>query len=275
VAIKGYNVSIFVLMEKVFYINIKITISINSLALLYAIMQKNERDFLTMSLFVIGDLHLSFGTDKPMDIFSGWDNYIQKLEYNWDYLVEENDTVVIVGDISWGMTMEDARADFEFINNLKGKKIILKGNHDYWFSTKSKVDQFLKQNKFDSIKILFNNAYEYGDYAICGTRGWINEKGQQADKKVLNREAGRLEISIQAGLKTKKTPLVFLHYPPIYANDECIEILDVLHKYKIKKVYYGHIHGTACKYAINGERDGIEYMLTSCDYTQFNPVKIL
>jgi predicted phosphohydrolase len=228
-----------------------------------------------MSLFVIGDLHLSFGTNKPMDIFSGWDNYIEKLIYNWDYLVNEDDTIVIAGDVSWAMTLEEAKADFDFINKLKGKKIILKGNHDYWFSTKTKVEEFLAENGFDTIKILFNNAYEYEDHAICGTRGWINEKGQTADKKVLNREKGRLETSIKEGLKTKKEPIVFLHYPPIFGTEVCEEMLEVLHKYKIKKVYYGHIHGVSSKFAVNGVRDGIEYMLISCDYTQFNPVKIL
>lgn len=227
-----------------------------------------------MSLFAIGDLHLSFGTNKPMDIFSGWNDYLKKLEYNWDYLVKENDTVVIVGDVSWAMDLEQAQADFDYINKLKGNKIILKGNHDYWFSTKKKVDDFLEKNNFNTIKMLFNNSFEYENYCICGTRGWVNEKGQSADNKIIYREAGRLEISIKDGLKLNKQPLVFLHYPPIFNNEYCYEILEVLKKYDIKKVYYGHIHGSGHKFAPNGIRDGIEYMLVSCDYTQFNPVRI-
>ncbi|MDF2567817.1 MAG: hypothetical protein K0R90_1273 [Oscillospiraceae bacterium] len=228
-----------------------------------------------MSLYAIADLHLSLGVDKPMDVFYGWDNYVEKIKHNWNEIVSPDDTVVVAGDISWGMTMEQSFADFEFIEHLNGTKIILKGNHDYWFATKKKVEDFLEQNDFYSIKILFNNAYEYEDYCICGTRGWMNEKGEQADKKVLRREVGRLTLSLEQGIKTGKKPIVFLHYPPIYASDECYEILEVLHKYEIEKCYYGHLHGHSCEYAINGVRLGVDFKLISCDYVQFTPIKIL
>lgn len=228
-----------------------------------------------MSLYTLADLHLSLGTDKPMDIFKGWDNYVALIEKTWSYLVEPEDTVVVPGDISWAMKLSEIYEDFSFIHKLPGTKIILKGNHDLWFSTKSKVEQYLAQNGFDSIKILFNNSYEYGDYVLCGTRGWINEQGEAVDKKILRREAGRLRMSLEDGKKTGKEPIVFLHYPPIYGSNECYEILDVLIEYGVKRCFYGHLHGRSCQYAINGERNGIDFRLVSCDFLQFTPLKIL
>lgn len=225
-----------------------------------------------MSLFAIADLHLSLGVDKPMDVFPGWDGYVQKLEKNWRENVRPEDTVVVAGDISWALEISDSVKDFAFLNSLPGTKLLLKGNHDLWFSTKTKVERFFAENGFSTLKILFNNAYEYGDYAICGTRGWMNE---QTDKKVLLRECGRLRLSLEAGKKLQKEPLVFLHYPPVYGGGECYEILDVLLEYGIRKVYYGHIHGYSAGYAINGERNGIDFRLVSCDFIQFNPVKII
>lgn len=126
-----------------------------------------------MSLFALGDLHLSLGEDKPMDIFSGWNDYVQRLEENWKNLVSDDDTVVLAGDISWAMKLEHTLEDFRFIHNLPGKKLLLKGNHDYWWSTKRKMDAFLQENSLDSIQILFNNAYRVDEYAVCGTRGWF------------------------------------------------------------------------------------------------------
>jgi predicted phosphohydrolase len=228
-----------------------------------------------MSLFAIGDLHLSLGTDKPMDIFRGWENYVSLMEENWNRLVSPSDTVVVVGDISWAMTLEESREDFSYIHRLNGTKILLKGNHDYWFSTKSKVEQFLEKEGFDSIKILFNNAYEYDGFSLCGTRGWINEQGEDVDKKVLKREAGRLRMSLEAGKKLGKPPIAFLHYPPIYGTSECYEILEVLLEYQVKQCFYGHIHGRSADYAINGERMGIQFRLVSSDFVRFAPVKIL
>ena len=159
-----------------------------------------------MALFAIADLHLSLGEDKPMDVFAGWNDYTSRLENNWRKLVTDNDTVVVSGDISWAMKLEETLTDFTFIENLPGKKIFNKGNHDYWWSTKTKMDVFLKNNSLDSISILFNNSYVVDDYAICGTRGWFLENESQNDIKVLNREVGRLEMSIQSAIKTGKEP---------------------------------------------------------------------
>ncbi len=224
-----------------------------------------------MSLYVIADLHLSFGTDKPMDIFGGWEDYVQKIKKNWISKVDDCDTVVIPGDISWGMDLEEARPDFEFLDKLPGKKILLKGNHDYYFSTKNKIDKFFRENGFKSLNFLSNNSYEYGKYSICGTRGWVNEPGQAADSKILKREAGRLKLSLDSA---KGEPIVFLHYPPIFRGSETVEILNVLRQYKIKRVYYGHLHGRSCKYAVEGVVDGIYYKLISSDYLKFNLLKI-
>jgi len=225
-----------------------------------------------MSLFAIADLHLSLGVDKPMDVFPGWAGYVEKLEKNWRENVRPEDTVVVAGDISWGLDISEAKEDFAFLNRLPGTKILLKGNHDLWFSTKTKVEKFFAENGFSTLKILFNNAYEYGDRAICGTRGWMNDP---IEKKVLLRECGRLRMSLEEGKKFGKEPLVFLHYPPVFGGGECYEILDVLLEYGIKQVYYGHIHGYSSGYAINGIRNGIDFRLISCDFVQFNPVKIM
>lgn len=225
-----------------------------------------------MSLFAIADLHLSLGVDKPMDVFPGWADYVEKLEKNWRENVRPEDTVVVAGDISWGLDISEAKEDFAFLDQLPGTKILLKGNHDLWFSTKTKVEKFFAENGFSTLKILFNNAYEYGDRAICGTRGWMNDP---IEKKVLLRECGRLRMSLEEGKKFGKEPLVFLHYPPVFGGGECYEILDVLLEYGIKQVYYGHIHGYSSGYAINGIRNGIDFRLISCDFVQFNPVKIM
>lgn len=224
-----------------------------------------------MSLFAIADLHLSLGVDKPMDVFPGWENYVERLEQNWRALVRPEDTVVIAGDISWGLDIAESRADFAFLDRLPGRKLLLKGNHDLWFSTKTKVERFFAENGFSTLEILFNNAFRYGDYAICGTRGWMND---QTDKKVLLRECGRLRLSLEAAKKIGGEPIVFLHYPPIYGSGECYEILEVLHEYGIRQVYYGHIHGYSSGYAINGERIGIDFRLVSCDFLQFTPKRI-
>lgn len=228
-----------------------------------------------MSLFAIADLHLSLGEDKPMDIFFGWDDYVNRLESNWKKLVTDKDTVVIAGDISWAMKLEDTYEDFKFINDLPGKKIFLKGNHDYWWGTKSKIDSFLSQNELNSISILFNNTYTCDDFAICGTRGWFLENDTEQDLKVLNREVGRLIMSIEAAIKTGKEPIVFLHYPPYYNGTECKEIIDVLVKYDIKKCFYGHIHGRSnFRFAFDGEYKGIDFRLISCDKVGFMPVLV-
>lgn len=229
-----------------------------------------------MRVFAIGDLHLPFGVNKPMDIFGGWDNYTEKLESNWNSIVEDDDIVVIPGDLCWAMSLEQALPDFEFVSRrLKGKKIILKGNHDYWWTTLSKMNKFLEANEFTNLKILHNSAVAAGNIAICGTRGWINDDGEPQDAKVLAREAGRLEASVVEAIKTGLEPVAFIHYPPIYSTQQNYYILEVIHKYSIKRCYYGHVHGSFCfPKAFQGERDGVTYKMVSADYVKFTPVLV-
>lgn len=226
-----------------------------------------------MSLFAIADLHLSFGVEKPMDVFSGWEDYVKRIEENWLSVVKKDDLVVVAGDISWGMNLNETLLDFEFLDKLPGNKILLKGNHDYYFDTKNKMEKFFLENGFFSLKFLHNNSYEYEDYSICGTRGWVNMPFKNSDdNKILKREAIRLKLSLDSA---KKKPIVFLHYPPIFYNGCCEEILSVLHEKKVENVYYGHLHGEAIKYGVKGKIDGIKYSLISSDYLNFKLLKIL
>lgn len=230
-----------------------------------------------MSLYVIGDLHLCFcNPSKTMSIFAGWENYQERIKSNWLETVSDNDTVVLAGDISWGMTREEAQPDFKFINELTGQKIILKGNHDYWWGTVRKIEDFLSAEGFDTIKILHNNHYAYGSYGICGTRGWVNMNGETQDEKVLKREVQRLETSIRSAVSAGLEPLVFMHYPPIFATNFNYDILEILYRYNIKECYYGHVHGrSAHELAIKNTYDGINFHLISGDYIQFKPEKVL
>ena len=226
-------------------------------------------------IYAIADLHLSFGTNKPMDVFSGWSNYTERIRENWQRLVEPDDTVVIAGDISWAMKLNEINKDFEYIQSLNGKKIILKGNHDYWWTTKSKMDKYIKESGFDSISILHNNYYVVEDTAICGTRGWFYDAEKDEDMLILKREVGRLKMSIEPAVKAGYKPVVFLHYPPVYNGMECTEIMDVLREYEIEKCFYGHVHGgNAAKKAFVGEKDGIHFRLVACDYVKFTPMSI-
>lgn len=228
-----------------------------------------------MSVYAIADLHLSFGTDKPMDVFSGWQNYTERIQKNWQRLITKDDTVVIAGDISWAMDIKETYADFDFINKLNGKKIIIKGNHDYWWTTKAKMDRYISDSGFDTISILNNNYFVADGTALCGSRGWFYDAETDADMKILNREVGRLRMSIEPALKAGFDPVVFLHYPPIYNNTECDEIMNVLREYNIKKCFYGHIHGgNAAKKAFIGEKYGIQFRLVACDYIGFMPLAI-
>ena len=226
-------------------------------------------------IYTIADLHLSFGTNKPMDVFSGWSNYTERIRENWQRLVEPDDTVVIAGDISWAMKLNEINKDFEYIQSLNGKKIILKGNHDYWWTTKSKMDKYISESGFDSISILHNNYYVVEDTAICGTRGWFYDAEKDEDMLILKREVGRLKMSIEPAVKSGYKPVVFLHYPPVYNGMECTEIMDVLREYEIEKCFYGHVHGgNAAKKAFVGEKDGIHFRLVACDYVKFTPMSI-
>ena len=228
-----------------------------------------------MSLFAIADLHLSLGTDKPMDIFRGWDNYVERLESNWNKLITENDTVVISGDISWAMKLADTEMDFSFINRLNGNKILLKGNHDYWWETMSKINRYLSDKGFDTIKILFNNSYLVDNYAVCGTRGWTLDSSSDEDIRILSRELGRLKLSLDSISDKNSEPVVFLHYPPVFGNQCWEEVIDLMLEYGVKKCYYGHIHGAnLIRGAFNGDYRGISFRLVSCDAVSFMPILV-
>ena len=228
-----------------------------------------------MALYAIGDLHLCRGAPKPMDIFGGaWVGYMDKLKEGLSCITSE-DTTVLLGDLSWALGLEEAGADFEFINRILGRKIILKGNHDYWWSTASKFYKYCQINGFENMHILNNNHYEYGDIAICGTRGWFfeEERSSDHDGKVFRRELQRLETSlISAGDKMK---YVFLHYPPRYKGYECKEILDLLKKYEVRRCFYGHLHGPSHALAMEGLWDGVEFRLVAADKLNFRPFTVI
>ncbi len=227
-----------------------------------------------MALYAIGDFHLALGMDKPMDVFGEkWANHEQKLKAAFSTLTDD-DVTVLCGDLSWAMSMESAREDFLFVNSLPGKKLIIKGNHDYWWSTAAKAERFFAENGIDSIGIIHNNFFPYGDYALCGTRGWFfeEEKGGEHDKKIMRREIMRLEASLDAAGEREK--IVFLHYPPVFLNYECPEILELLKRHNVRLCCYGHIHGKACRCAFNGWKNGTEYRLVSADFVNFTPVKL-
>lgn len=223
-----------------------------------------------MSIFVIGDLHLSLGVSKPMDIFDGWQNYHARLQENWQKVVKPEDTVIVCGDVSWAMDIKDAVEDFTFIEKLNGKKILLKGNHDYWWQTAKKLNDFLLANDFKTIRFLHNNSYEVEGIIICGTRGWIFENGQPQDEKVLLREVGRLKASLDS-IKSDKEKVVFLHYPTIYQESRNPHIINTLQEYNIKRCFYGHLHGKSIGFAFQGEDGGTKYKLVSADYLNFCP----
>lgn len=226
-----------------------------------------------MSLFVIADLHLSLNGEKPMDVFRGWHNYVERLEDNWRRVVQEGDTVMIAGDISWAMKLEDAVQDFQFLHSLPGEKILLKGNHDYWWSTVSKMSAFFAEKGFTTFDFLHNNCHFYGEHALCGTRGWFFEEDQKPhNAKVLSREVGRLETSLKAA--GGKPIWCFLHYPPLYQGYQCREILEMLEKYSVEQCCYGHLHGPVIRRRIEGERGNTAFSLISADYLGFVPKKI-
>ena len=233
-----------------------------------------------MSLYVIGDLHLCYSDpDKTMAVFPGWENYQERIRKNWLDTVRPEDTIVLAGDISWGMSLQQAEPDLRFINELPGRKIILKGNHDYWWVTLRKMEGFFAEKGFDTLNILHNNHYEYEGIGICGTRGWVNGTDNNKDvqdEKVLKREVQRLETSIKSAVGAGLEPIVFMHYPPIFASNFNYDILEVLYRYNIKDCYYGHIHGkSAHELCVTNTYDGINFHLISGDYLQFIPEKIL
>ena len=233
-----------------------------------------------MSLYTIADLHLSFGSNKPMDIFGyNWEKHDEKIAKDWMKKVESNDLVVIPGDFSWAMKLEDTYLDFEYLSNLPGKKLILKGNHDYWWNTLSKMRNYLAVNKFENIDFIQNNFYEYKDKVITGVHGWIID-GNEEDNKILRREKLRLEMELESITKefgSDKEIIVFMHYPPYrtFEEKEKNPYLEIIEKYNVKKCYYGHLHG---EQSFGNVRDykllETEYKLISADYVDFKLQKI-
>lgn len=239
-----------------------------------------------MAIFVIGDLHLSFQEEKPMNIFGeNWNGHENKIKKSWENLVTDKDLVVILGDFSWSMYLKDTYNDFKFLNSLPGSKLLLKGNHDYWWTTVTSMNNFLAKNGVKNINFLYNNFYEYENTVIVGTRGWsLQDKAE--DKKMIKREALRLELSIKKALENSQTILngtckeiiALIHYPPITKSNinenQLNEFIYILKKYEIKKCYYAHLHGEAIKEAVEGEYFGIQFKLVSADGLNFNLLQL-
>lgn len=230
-----------------------------------------------MALYTIADLHLPLGIDKPMDIFGkAWENYVERLADNWQTVIKSDDMVVLPGDFSWATYLEQSTKDFEFLHKLNGKKILLKGNHDYWWTTMNKLREFTAKNGFSDIDFLQNNYFMYEDIALCGTRGWIHpawDNFSGEDRKIFDREVLRLELSLNSA-KDYKEIYVFTHYPPMSTALESNAFVEMMKKYLVTKCVYGHLHSASRRNAIEGKIDGIEYKLVSGDYLGFNPVKL-
>ena len=224
-----------------------------------------------MSIFALGDPHLSLSNNKAMDVFPGWGNYVARLEKNWRAVVKPEDVVVIPGDSSWSMTLQGAEKDLAFLDSLPGTKVLMRGNHDYWWATAKKMNDFLAEKGFSTLKVQFNNAFRFGDFTVCGTRGWFYDAETDADKKVLLREQGRLRLSIGEAKKLGGELLVFLHYPPVTLTQECDELMDVLREEGVKRCFYGHLHGPARPFAVEGRYADIEFSLVSADHLGFCP----
>lgn len=231
-----------------------------------------------MSLFVLADTHLSLAVNKPMDVFGErWKMHTDRIKYYFEHTVKDDDTVVLPGDISWGMTIEEALPDLLFLDKMPGKKIIAKGNHDYWWSTLTKIEKCFAENGIKNLSILFNNAYKVENYAICGTRGWFTDIASPSGvdrEKIILREAGRLRRSLEAGKAlAAEESLVFMHFPPVFNDFICRELVDILHEYGVRRCYYGHLHG---QYNIPKvfEFEGIVFTITAADHLQFRPLLI-
>ena len=209
-----------------------------------------------------------------MDVFGGgWTGYVDKLKEGFSQIRPE-DTVVLCGDLSWAMGLEEAREDFAFLNALPGKKLLMKGNHDYWWNTAAKMERFFQENGFTTFHLLHNNCHFYGDIALCGTRGWFYEEDREGHgTKIFNRELIRLEASLKAGGEKEK--FCFLHYPPLYQGYRCQEIIDLMERYGVTRCYYGHLHSGSHRLAASGKHGGIEYHLVSADYLGFRPEKLV
>ena len=230
-----------------------------------------------MSIYAISDLHLSFNTNKPMDIF-GWNNYEEKISQDWRTNVKEEDLVLLTGDFSWEMKLENTYKDFQFINNLPGKKLLLKGNHDLWWTTLKRMREFLKEKEFNNIDFIYNNSYEFENYIIAGTRGWNLVSENIDDKKIKDRELLRLENSIIDGIRKygeDKPIIVCMHYPPLLKELKNSEFTKILEKYNVKYCLYGHLHGKSHMNVFDGNYKNVAYKMVSCDYTGFKLIKII
>lgn len=229
-----------------------------------------------MSLYAIGDLHFSTSVNKPMNIFGdNWDNHEMKIIENWNLRVKPNDTVLVLGDTSWGINLEEAKSDLDIISLLPGQKFFIKGNHDYWWTTVTNLNKL-----YDNCKFMQTNFYEYGDYAICGGRGWIcpnDVKFDSKDEQIYKREENRIRISLESAKKSGYEKIIVItHYPP--TNDKLEESIftKLYEEYKVEKVIYGHLHGReSFKMGLKGIRNGVNYILASCDYLNFDLIKIL
>lgn len=234
-----------------------------------------------MSIYVIADLHLSFNQNKPMNIFGeNWNNHEEKIKKNWLEKVNTEDTVILPGDFSWATYLEDTKLDFKYLNELPGKKILLKGNHDYWWTTLKSMRNFLKENEFENIDFLYNNSYLIEEKIIVGTRGWSMQETEEC-RKMINRENERLKLSLEDAIKKygeDKEIIAFMHYPPINSknilDNTYLEFFKTLKKYNVKTCYYGHLHSNSHKDAIEGNIEGIEFHLISADYLDFDLQKI-
>ncbi|MCL2579244.1 MAG: metallophosphoesterase [Oscillospiraceae bacterium] len=227
-----------------------------------------------MSIYAIGDLHLSVAAKKPMDIFDGWENHAEKLIENWKAKIGPEDTVVLAGDTSWGMDLAQAAADFRLLEKLPGQKILLKGNHDYWWTSMAKMTAMLESYGFETLRFLHNNSYYIEGAHICGSRGWIFENGQPFDEKMIRREGLRIEASLQSRGNQQSETILFLHYPPIYAGQTLEAYIKLMQKYGVSRCLYGHIHSQGHKYAVEGECRGITFHMISADYLAFDPLLV-
>ena len=230
-----------------------------------------------MALFAIADLHLSSSVSKPMDIFGGaWVGYVEKIRRSLENLRPE-DTLVIAGDLSWGISLAEARGDFLFLSSFPGRKLLVKGNHDLWWETAAKMNRFFVENDINDIEFIHNNCKFYDNIALCGTRGWFyeEERGGEHDAKMLNRELSRLKTSLDAAKSAHASRIYcFIHYPPIFGSYECAPIARMLETYGVEQCFYGHLHGESCKLAFQGVKNGVKYSLLSGDYVNFVPISI-
>jgi predicted phosphohydrolase len=209
-----------------------------------------------------------------MDVFNGWSNYVEKLTYNWQNNISSDDIVVLAGDISWGMSLKESLKDFQFIDSLPGQKYIIKGNHDYWWDTRSKIERFWNENNLTTLHLLHNSSIETEKFYLCGTRGWLFENSQPHDIKISAREAGRLELSLSSCKGSDKEKVVVLHYPPVFGDEIMAEMIDVMKKHNVKRCFYGHLHSDSIKRAFNGTYLGIDFRLISSDALGFCPIEI-